>query len=99
MEAQKGNIFSLFFYIIFIIMILFIVKMIYSIFKQEDERRKMIIMMASTNTFYITISILILDLVLRIIGYKLNNDSIILLTIISIIYSINLFRYKKKFGD
>lgn len=79
-----------------------VIFMFTQIFKLEDERRKTIIEKASTLTFMGYVVIVLIDFLSQFINFVPlldHNSSFFHLTLISVMFSINLFMAKRKFGD
>ena len=83
-----------------------IIAMFVSLAKQGDERRKMIVEKASAKTFAVTVLYLMFCFVENI--YKVVSRSdlspeglnpFIVLTVIAVIYAVELIYHKKKYGD
>ena len=87
-----------------LIFLILIVAMFISLARQGDERRRMIVQTASANTFSVTVLYLLFCFIEGIVrsvaqGEPIENmNPIVTLTVISII-SIELFYYKRKYGD
>lgn len=85
-----------------IVGVISIVWMIGSILKIGDERRKAIILKASHWTFLEIVGILFVNLFYYIFITKKQVrgiNSIVFLSVIGILYLINLLIFKKKHGD
>lgn len=83
-----------------------ILRMFVSLAKQEDERRKMIVEKASATTFAIVVLYLLLCVGERVwlivSGRELAPQGInpfVLLTVTAVLYAVQLFRYRRKYGD
>ncbi len=83
-----------------------ILRMFVSLAKQEDERRKMIVEKASATTFAIVVLYLLFCVGERIwliaSGRELAPQGInpfVLLTVTAVLYGVQLFRYRRKYGD
>ncbi len=88
--------------IFFVLGVISIIWMIISIFKAGDERKEIIILKASHWTFIETVGILFINLFYY-IGLKEEQvggvNLFVLLSIIGILYLINLLIFKKRYGD
>ncbi len=79
--------------------------MFVSLGKQGDERRKAIVQKASSNTFSIVVLYILFSIIENIFSTVTQSkpvesmNPIILLTVISIIYAVQLIYYKRKLGD
>ena len=94
------------FFVFLIVMLALIVFMFISLGKQGDERRKMIVEKASTKTFAITVGYLlfcIAENIFKVVSGKdlsiQNMNPFVTLTVIAMIYTLELFYHKKKYGD
>lgn len=91
--------------ILLLIFLILIVVMFVSLAKQGDERRRMIVQTTSANTFAVTVLYLLFCFIEGIVRSVAQGEPIekmnpiVTLTVISIIYSIELFYYKRKYGD
>ncbi len=91
--------------ILLLLFLVLIVAMFVSLAKQGDERRRMIVQKASANTFAITVLYLLFCIVEGVVrsatkGEPLEGISpLVTLTIISIVYAVELFYFKRKYGD
>ncbi len=83
-----------------------IIAMFVSLARQGDERRRTIIEKASTKTFAVTILYLLFCIAENI--YKVASGSdlspegmnpFVTLTVIAVIYAIELIYHKKRYGD
>ena len=88
-----------------LIFLILIVAMFISLAKQGDERRRMIVQTTSANTFAVSVVYILfcaIEGIIRSIAHgepMEEMNPIVTLTVISIIYSIELFYYKRKYGD
>lgn len=88
-----------------LIFLILIVAMFISLARQGDERRRMIVQTASANTFSVTVLYLLFCAIEGVVRSIVRGEPmeemnpIVTLTVISIIYSIELFYYKRKYGD
>lgn len=94
------------FAMVLVLSIAVIIVMFVSLAKQGDERRKTIIEKASTKTFAIVVVYLLLCIIKNIYNVVSQTDSssegmnpFITLTVISVVYAIELAYHKKKYGD
>lgn len=91
--------------ILLLIFLILIVVMFVSLAKQGDERRRMIVQTTSANTFAVSVVYILfcaIEGIIRSIAHgepMEEMNPIVTLTVISIIYSIELFYYKRKYGD
>ncbi len=92
---------GLFAFIIFIGIILALdISMIVSLIRKGDERREMIISKASTYTLSAVAGMLVLDILqMAITGKNTQSNTLVLLTVIAIIYFITLLFYRRKYGN
>lgn len=89
-------------YVCMLIGVGLIIFMFTKISKQEDERRKVIIEKSSTITFICYISVILVDLLLKFVNISPifdESSSFLHLSLISVLFSINLLITNKKFGD
>lgn len=90
---------------IFILCLLVIITMFVSLGKQGDERRKMIIGKTSANSFIVMALYLLICVIERAINsfaQGLSSEEInplIMLTILSMVYTIQLLYFKRKYGN
>lgn len=104
MEVQNAgmSIELIFACIFFVLGVISVIWMIISIFKTGDERKEIIILKASHWTFIETVGILFINLFYY-IGLKEEQvggvNLFVLLSIIGILYLINLLIFKKRYGD
>ena len=88
-----------------LIFLILIVAMFISLARQGDERRRMIVQTASANTFAVTVVYILFCAIEGVVRSIVRGEPmeemnpIVTLTVISIIYSIELFYYKRKYGD
>lgn len=80
------------------------VFMLISISKQGDERRKHILSKTCTHTFLIYTGILFTEVIYtmffeKISNFILENSPIISLGLVAILFTINLFVNKRKYGN
>ncbi|MFR5601204.1 MAG: hypothetical protein ACLTKI_02050, partial [Lachnospiraceae bacterium] len=83
-----------------------ILYMFISLGKQGDERRKMIVEKASSQSFWIIVCYLLLCIVEQVIKVLWKIDLVqkeinpfVLLTVTSMVYAAALFYNKRKYGD
>ena len=94
------------FFIFLIAMLALIIFMFISLGKQGDERRKMIVEKASAKTFCIMVGYLLFCIAENFFRVVSGNDlsiqniyPFVPLTVIAMIYALQLFYHKKKYGD
>ena len=86
------------FFAVFFLSLALIVWMLVSVMRQGDERRRLIISKACTNTFLVMIGYLILCTIEQLFIFGGGINPFIMLFILSIIYAVELFYYKRKYG-
>ncbi len=97
-------VFFLLFWVIFLGCLVSIAVMLYTLVHRGDERRQEILSKTCSHTFYITVAMLVIDLVAGIIrnfatGSHLEGiNPFVLLSVISILYAVHLKYYKTKLG-
>ena len=102
MNIKIGQIPIAFLFLVFLVLgIISIILTLWSILKKGDERKKAIILHASHWTFIQIIVILFINIIyyIGIIKEQVKGiNSIVFLSIIGIIYLVNLLISKKKYG-
>lgn len=94
-----------FFSILLVSMIVMIIAMFVTMAKVGDERRKKILEKASTNTLAITVGYILFFLIEQVVKSLTQGISaegmnpLIVLTVIALMYFIQLIYFKKKYGD
>ncbi|MCJ7856163.1 hypothetical protein MUJ63_07555 [Lachnospiraceae bacterium NSJ-143] len=94
------------FFMLMSLSIILIVFMLFSLSRNGDERRKMILSKACSSTFYIMVGMLVLDIIYQFISFGAGRhgayrgfNPFITLCVLAVVYTINLIYFKKKYGD
>lgn len=97
-------------FILFCIFLLSVIAIIITMFvsltKQEDERRRMIVEKSSTKTFAIMVLYFLMCIAENIFKVVSGNDlspegmnPFVTLIVVAVVYIVELFYHKKKYGD
>lgn len=81
-----------------IVFLILDVAMVVSLIRPGDERRKMIVWKSGANTFGAMVVLLILFVIRNCFTRYGQIDPVLFLSLLSIIYFIELFYFKKKYG-
>ncbi len=93
------HVFGIIFLVILILCLIAIVAMLFSLAKQGDERRKIIVGKSCANTFLVMVAYLLISVIETMISHSGGINPITMLSVLSIIYLIELLYHKKKYGD
>ncbi|AYW47053.1 hypothetical protein C7K38_00915 [Tetragenococcus osmophilus] len=88
------------FVVLLLVLLILDVAMLFSLGKQGDERRQMIVGKASTSTLGITMGSLVIEIVVGFIEPQFfsSGSPFSFLTVAAAVYFISLLYYKRKFG-
>ena len=93
-----GLIFGVLLWIVFTLSIIGIAILLYSLTKQGDERKQMIVSKSCVNTFLVMTGYLVACAVAKLFLVLQEINPFTMLTVLTLFYFIQLFYYTKKYG-